>query len=37
MIFLRIENMIAYAFKRPSHGAMQTPMRYFHRSKDSPL
>ena len=28
---------VAYAFKSPSHGPMQTPMHYFYRSKDSPL
>ena len=27
----------AYAFKRPSHGPMQTPMRCFYRLKDSQL
>ena len=38
--FLQIENMriaVTYAFKRPSHGPMQTPMRCFYRSRDSLL
>ena len=28
---------VAYTFKTPSHGFIQTPMCCFYRSKDSPL
>ena len=37
MIFYEMKIAVAYAFKRTSHGPMQTPMRCFYRSKDSPL